>query len=80
MEIAPGIIVDTGIKGGKPIIQGTRVPVTLVLDKLAVETPFEEIMKEYDLTKEQILDVLKYAAMVISNEEVKAVQPIRRFS
>ena len=74
MEIAPGIIVDTGIKGGKPVIQGTRIPVTLVLDKLAVGTPFEEIMKEYDLTKEQILDALKYAATVISNEEVKAVQ------
>lgn len=26
MEIAPGIIVDTGIKGGKPVIQGTRIP------------------------------------------------------
>jgi uncharacterized protein (DUF433 family) len=66
MEIAPGIVVDPGIKGGKPVIQGTRIPVNHLLDKHAIGTPFEDLMNEYDLEKEQILNALKYAAKVIS--------------
>lgn len=38
-----------------------------------------EIAPGIIVEKEQILDVLKYAAMVISNKEVKAIQPIGRF-
>ncbi|MCX5636891.1 MAG: DUF433 domain-containing protein [Planctomycetota bacterium] len=35
MEIAPRITVDEKIRFGKPVIKGTRVPVDLVLGKLA---------------------------------------------
>ena len=34
-EIAPGIIVDREVRFGKPVIKGTRVPVDLVIGKLA---------------------------------------------
>jgi len=35
VELYPGIVTDPQILGGKPIIKGTRVPVSLVLGKLA---------------------------------------------
>ncbi|MBU4533422.1 MAG: DUF433 domain-containing protein [Firmicutes bacterium] len=34
-EISPGIVIDPDIKGGKPVIKGTRVPVDLFLGWLA---------------------------------------------
>ncbi|MDA8336149.1 MAG: DUF433 domain-containing protein [Peptococcaceae bacterium] len=34
-EIMPGITIDPGIRGGKPVLSGTRVPVDLILGKLA---------------------------------------------
>ncbi len=35
MEIAHRIVVDEKIRFGKPVIEGTRVPVDLILGKLA---------------------------------------------
>ncbi len=73
MEIAPRITIDKKVRFGKPVIKGTRVPVDLILGKLAAGMTYEEIMAEYDLTKEDILAVLDYAAKHLAGEEVKAV-------
>ena len=44
-----------------PVIKGTRVPVDLILSKLAAGgMAYEEVMSEYDLTKEDILAALDY--------------------
>jgi uncharacterized protein (DUF433 family) len=73
MEIAPRIVVDENVRFGKPVIKGTRVPVDLLLAKLAGGMMYEEVMTEYDLTKEDILAALNYAAKHLSNEEVRAI-------
>jgi uncharacterized protein (DUF433 family) len=73
MDIAYRITVDEKVRFGKPVIKGTRVPVDLVLGKLAGGMTYEEVMSEYDLCKEDILAALDYAAKHISGEEVKAV-------
>ncbi|HBE44915.1 MAG TPA: hypothetical protein DDW17_05530 [Deltaproteobacteria bacterium] len=73
MDIAPRIIIDEKVRSGKPVIKGTRVPVELVLGKLAGGMTYEEVMTEYDLTKEDILAALHYAAKHLSDEEVRAV-------
>ena len=67
-EIAPRIIIDPEIQGGRPVIQGTRVPVDLILGKIAGGMTIEELMKEYELKKEDILAVFQYAAQVIKEE------------
>lgn len=72
-EVFPGIIVDPEIRGGKPVIKGTRIPVDLLLGKLASGAAYEEVMQEYDLTREDIYVALKYAAKLLSEEQVKAV-------
>jgi uncharacterized protein (DUF433 family) len=59
MEIAPRITVDEkvrfgSVRFGRPVIQGTRVPVDLISGKLAGRMTYEEVMVEYDLTREDI--------------------------
>lgn len=73
-EISPGIVIDPDIKSGKPVIKGTRVPVDLLLGWLAGGLTYEQVMREYDLTYENILSVLRYAATVLGEEQVKAIQ------
>ena len=66
MEIAPGITVDEKVRFGKPVIKGTRVPVDLVLGKLSGGMNYEEVTEEYEITREDILAVLRYAARISS--------------
>ena len=73
MEIAPRISIDEKVRFGKPVIKGTRVPVDLVIGKLAGGMTYEEVMSEYDLTREDILAALDYAAKHLSDEEVRAI-------
>jgi uncharacterized protein (DUF433 family) len=73
MEIAPGIVVDEKVRFGKPVIKGTRVPVDSILGKLAGGMTYEEVMAEFDLTKEDILAALKYASKHLADEEVRAL-------
>ncbi len=73
MEIASRIIIDEKVRFGKPVIKGTRVPVDLILGKLAGGMTYEEVMTEYDLTRDDILAVLDYAAKHLSDEEVRAI-------
>ncbi|MDA8215447.1 MAG: DUF433 domain-containing protein [Nitrospiraceae bacterium] len=73
MEIANRITIDEKVRFGKPVIKGTRVPVDLILGKLAGGMTYEEVMSEYDLAKDDILAALDYAAKHLSDEEVRAV-------
>ncbi len=73
MEIAPRISVDEKVRFGKPVIIGTRVPVDLILGKLAEGMTYEEVMAEYEITREDILAVFDYAAKTLSSEEIRAI-------
>lgn len=73
MEIAARITADEKVRFGKPVIKGTRVPVDLILGKLAGGMTYEEVMAEYGLAKEDILAALQYASDHLANEEIKAV-------
>ena len=57
------------ILGGKPRIDGTRIPVALILGYLAAGGTHEEIIKEFpDLRREDIAACLDYARHLISVE------------
>lgn len=67
------ITIDPKIMVGKPVIKGTRIPVYVVLNLLGEGCTFEEIMKDYpDLTKEDILESVRFAAQFTEFEEVEA--------
>lgn len=72
IELYPGVISDVTILGGKPVIKGTRVPVSLVLGKLAGGMSIEEVMYEYYLDMAGIRAALGYAAQRLSEEVVYA--------
>jgi len=57
------ITVNPQILSGKPIFEGTRIPVDLILEFLSQDYNIEEVLKEYpSLTKEDILGALNFAA------------------
>jgi uncharacterized protein (DUF433 family) len=73
VEIAPRIVVDPAIRFGKPVIRGTRVPVDLLVAKLAGGMTAEEVAEEYGVTLEDVQAALSYAARVLAEEEIRVV-------
>lgn len=69
-EIAPRISVDEGIRFGKPVVAGTRVPVDLVVGKVAGGMTVDEVAKEYELERSDVLAALRYAAGVSARDQI----------
>ena len=63
------IVIDPEIQHGKPIIRGTRVPIARIVGGLAGGMTMEEIMREYEVTGEDIEAALSYATELIEAEE-----------
>lgn len=66
---------DPDVMMGKPVVAGTRIPVSLILEKLAAGETMEQILQAHPrLTEEAIRAALAFAA-----EAVKAdiAYPIR---
>jgi len=59
MEITRGITINGEVRFGKPVIKGTRVPVDLILGKLAGGMTYEAVMAEYEISRDDILAALK---------------------
>jgi uncharacterized protein (DUF433 family) len=57
------ITVEEGKCGGRPCIRGFRIQVSDILDLLAADASFEEILADYPfLEREDILAAIEYAA------------------
>jgi uncharacterized protein (DUF433 family) len=67
MEIFPGISMDPGVRFGKPCLTGTRIDVATVVGALAAGESFEAVQEAYQITREQILAALRYAAHVAAH-------------
>jgi uncharacterized protein (DUF433 family) len=56
------IVSTPEVLGGKPRVNGTRIPVALILGYLAAGSTHDEIIDEYpDLKREHIVACLDYA-------------------
>lgn len=62
------ILIDPAICHGKPVIRGTRVPVSIVVGSLAGGMGFDEVGREYDLTLEDIQAALAFANALVNEE------------
>jgi uncharacterized protein (DUF433 family) len=60
---------DPAVCHGKPVIRGTRVPVTVVVGSLAGGMTFDEIQREYDLTAEDIRAALKFVGELAEQDK-----------
>jgi len=72
-EIAPRIVVDEKVAFGKAVILGTRVPVALLVGKLAGGMSAAEVADEYDLDVADVMAALAYAARLLDDEQVLAI-------
>lgn len=63
------IIIDPAICHGKPVIRGTRTPVSIVVGSLAGGMSFEDVCREYDLAVEDIRAALKFAGELVEQEQ-----------
>lgn len=70
IEIADRITVDAAVRFGKPVIQGTRVPVSVIVGQAASSMTQEEIAEEYGITVEDVRAALRYAHAVLDQEAV----------
>jgi uncharacterized protein (DUF433 family) len=55
------VVIDPDIQHGKPVIRGTRVPISRIIGGLAGGMTYGEIMQEYCVTREDISAALDYA-------------------
>jgi len=70
MELAPRITLDPTVRFGRPVIRGTRVPVDLVLGKLAGGMSYAEVCRDYEIAQEDVLAALEYAARLVEEERL----------
>lgn len=65
------IVVDPKILAGHPIVKGTRIPVSLILNLLSHGYSFAKIIDEYpELTVSDIKSAVSYAEERIRREEI----------
>jgi uncharacterized protein (DUF433 family) len=70
MDIYKRIEINPKIMMGKPVIKGTRVPVELVVRKLAEGATEHDLLDAYpNLSHDDILASLSYAADTLAYEE-----------
>lgn len=68
------IIVDPDILVGKPVIQGTRISVELILDRLADGWSVEDLLAAYPrLTIEDVQAVFAFTAELLKEEDFVAL-------
>ncbi len=68
------ILSDPAIMFGKMVIKGTRIPVELILEKLAAGNSFEELKQAYPrITTADVQACLLFAADNTKHEKTMAV-------
>ncbi len=72
------IVIDPQICHGKPCIANHRIPVYMVLELIARDISFDEIIKKYylTLTKADIADCVLYAQHLIEPEPFMETEPM----
>jgi lactoylglutathione lyase len=63
------IVIDPKICHGRPVIRGTRLPVSIVVASLAGGMSFDEVQREYGISVDDIRAALKFAGDLIDQEE-----------
>ena len=71
MSFLDRIELNPKVCNGKPIIKGTRIPVSVILDQIAAGDPWDTITRGYpELAIEDIQAALLYASAVLEHTEV----------
>jgi uncharacterized protein (DUF433 family) len=72
MSLLDRIELDPRICNGKAVVQGTRIPVSVILDQIASGDSWDDIVRGFpELKKEDIQAALLYASALLDKSEVK---------
>lgn len=67
------IVIDPAVCGGRPIIAGTRMRVSDILDALAAGAGIDELLADYPyISRADILACLAYGARAVDHAVVQA--------
>ncbi|MGR3319570.1 MAG: DUF433 domain-containing protein [Candidatus Anammoxibacter sp.] len=74
MGLSDRVELNPRVCNGKPVIKGTRIPISIILEQIADGNSWNTILKGYpELKKEDIQAALYYARESIDHTEVKAI-------
>lgn len=74
MVLLERIELNPRVCNGKPVIRGTRIPVTVILEQLAEGESWQALLDYYpELTLEDIQAALHYAKVAIDHSELETV-------
>lgn len=74
MTLLDRIELNPKVCNGRPVIRGTRIPVSVILEQIAEGESWESLLAGYpELTKEDIQAALHYARMSLDHTEMKTV-------
>jgi uncharacterized protein (DUF433 family) len=63
------ITINPEVQHGKPVIQGTRIPVARVLGGLAGGMTQQQVIDEYGISEDDLRAVMEYAAQLAEQEQ-----------
>ncbi len=63
------IVIDPKVCHGKPVVFGTRMPVSLIVGSLAGGRSFEDVQQEYALTLKDIRAAIQFAGELVEQEQ-----------
>ncbi len=68
-ELAPRIAADPAVCHGQPVVQETRVLVSVLVGQVAAGLTVDEVAAAYRVQREDVLSALSYAAKLVEGEE-----------
>ena len=68
------IRIDPAIQGGRPVIEGTRVPLQVILGSLAGGMTVPQVCEQYRVTEPQVRAALSYAADTLADQRVMVLE------
>lgn len=73
MSYLDKIEINPRVCNGKPVIKGTRIPITVILEQVAEGETWQDLLSGYpELCLEDIKATLQYARMTLEHSELKA--------
>jgi uncharacterized protein (DUF433 family) len=72
-EMFDRITFDAKIMGGRAVIRGMRIPVSVIVSQIAHGVPHEQILVDYpDLVPEDLQQAMNYAAWLTQEQVIPA--------
>jgi uncharacterized protein (DUF433 family) len=74
LNLIDRIEINPRVCNGKPVIKGTRIPVSVILEQITEGESWEKVLSGYpELKREDIQASLYYARLSLDHAEVRAV-------